>query len=171
MIRYQYKNAKLLFVGINPHYGSFENRIPFSNNKLFWYLLLRAGLIEESMKDLRNITALKKIYETKFNRVYRLGLVNIINRPTRDITELKKGEENKGVLKIRRIISSQKPNVVCFIGKVSYEKYTGLKNFTFGWQNDIRGIKTYVMHAPLRGEADVRVEELKLVAGVADLLR
>jgi double-stranded uracil-DNA glycosylase len=40
MIRYVYKKPEILFVGINPHPGSFNRRVPFSNNKLFWYLLV-----------------------------------------------------------------------------------------------------------------------------------
>lgn len=169
MIRHQYKNARLLFIGINPHPGSFDRGVPFSNNKLFWYLLLRAGLINESMDDLRDDVKLKKIFSDRFNKIYQLGLVNIIDRPTRDITLLEKGEEFKGRLKIDRIIKAHRPKVVCFIGKISYEKYIGSKKTTFGWQNDIEGSKAYVMHFPLRGKADVRIQELKIVAGVAGL--
>ena len=164
MIHYQYKNSEILFVGINPHPGSFDRGIPFSNNKLFWYLLSRAGLIKETINDLRDDSKLLQIYENKFNKVYKLGLINIIDRPTRDITLLKKGEEEKGKVKIEKIIKTQKPKVVCFIGKVSYEKYTGSKNFTFGWQNDIYQSKAFVMHFPLRGKAEVRIHELKKVA-------
>jgi len=79
-----------------------------------------------------------------FGTESKLGLINIIDRPTRDITLLKKGEEEKGKVKIEKIIKTQKPKVVCFIGKVSYEKYTGSKNFTFGWQNDIYQSKAFV---------------------------
>ena len=164
MIHYQYKNPEILFVGINPHPGSFDRGIPFSNNKLFWYLLSRAGLIKETINDLRDDSKLLQIYENKFNKIYKLGLINIIDRPTRDITLLKKGEEEKGKVKIKEIIKTQKPKVVCFIGKVSYEKYTGSKNFTFGWQNDIYQSKAFVMHFPLHGKADVRIEEMKKVA-------
>ena len=39
------KSAKVLFVGINPHPGSYRRGVPFSNNKMFWYLLNRAGLL------------------------------------------------------------------------------------------------------------------------------
>ena len=164
MIHYQYKNSEILFVGINPHPGSFDRGIPFSNNKSFWYLLSRAGLIKETINDLRDDSKLLQIYENKFNKVYKLGLINIIDRPTPDITFLKKGEENKGKVKIEKIIKTQKPKVVCFIGKVSYEKYMGTKNFTFGWQNDIYQSKTFVMHFPLRGEAEVRIHELEKIA-------
>lgn len=164
MIHYQYNNSEILFVGINPHPGSFDRGIPFSNNKLFWYLLSRAGLIKETINDLRDDSKLLRVYENKFNKIYKLGLINIIDRPTRDITLLKKGEEEKGKVKIEKIIKTQKPKVVCFIGKVSYEKYTGSKNFTFGWQNDIYQSKAFVMHFPLRGKAEVRIHELKEVA-------
>jgi double-stranded uracil-DNA glycosylase len=170
MIRYQYKGAKILFVGINPHRGSFERGVPFSNNKLFWYLLSRAGLLKEQIEDLRDDSQLRRIYEQKFNKVYGLGLVNIINRPTRDITLLRKGEERPGRVRIHRIIKSCQPDVVCFIGKISYEKYVGSKDFTFGWQDPIFASAAFVMHFPLRGKADVRVRELRRVARACGML-
>ena len=167
MIQYVYKKPKILFVGINPHFGSFERGVPFSNNKLFWYLLADAGIIEEKRDELRNDEALKSMYQAKFNAVYGLGLVNIINRPTQDVTKLVKGEELPGRKKVSRIIRSETPNVACFVGKVTYEKYTGSKNFSFGWQENIGTSKVYVMHFPLRGEAIVRIRELQEVAGIA----
>ena len=168
MIQYVYKNPKILFVGINPHFGSFERGVPFSNNKLFWYLLADAGIIEEKRDELRNDKALKRMYREKFDSVYGLGLVNIINRPTRDVTKLVKGEELPGRKKVSRIIRSEMPSVACFVGKVSYEKYTGAKNFSFGWQDNIGESRVFVMHFPLRGEAIVRIRELQEVAGIAN---
>jgi TDG/mug DNA glycosylase family protein len=161
MIRYKYKKPKILFVGINPHPGSFNRRVPFSNNKLFWYLLSKAGLVEESRDELRKDEILQQIYKEKFNSIYGLGFVNIIDRPTRDITGIKKGEELPGCRKIVRIIKNETPNVVCFIGKVAYEKYTGAKHFSFGWQHPIGESKVFVMHFPLRGEAAIRIRELR----------
>src|ERR1051326_5897598 len=97
MIVYRFsKNMKILFVGINPHYGSFRRGIPFSNNKMFWYLLNRSGLIKEDLRHLRDDKTLKRIYMKKFNQVYKLGFVNLVNRPTRNVSQLKNGEENKG---------------------------------------------------------------------------
>ena len=101
MIRYKVsRGMKILFVGINPHYGSFRRGIPFSNNKMFWYLLSKAKVIDESIEDLRDERKLKATYNTKFSAVYKLGFVNIINRPTRDISQLKKSEERIGRKKI-----------------------------------------------------------------------
>lgn len=163
MIRYRYKKPKILFVGINPHPGSFSRHVPFSNNKLFWYLLSEAGLVEEKRDELRDDKTLRRMYQEKFNAVYKLGFVNIIDRPTRDITEINKGEELPGRQKILRIIRSEVPKVVCFIGKVAYEKYAGSKDFSFGWQEKIGTSKVFVMHFPLRGEAIIRVRELRKV--------
>lgn len=171
MIYYQYKNPKILFVGINPHFGSFERGVPFSNNKLFWYLLGDAGIIEEKRDVLRNDEDLKRMYVEKFNAVYGLGLVNLINRPTQDVTKLVKGEELPGRKKVSRIIKSEMPNVACFVGKVTYEKYIGSKNFSFGWQGDIGKSRIFVMHSPLRGDAFVRIRELQEVVRVAQSCR
>lgn len=65
MIRYTYKKSEILFVGINPHFGSFNRGVPFSNNKLFWYLLSEAGIIEEKREELRNDETLKRIYKLR----------------------------------------------------------------------------------------------------------
>ena len=167
MIRYSYKQPKILFVGINPHFGSFDRGVPFSNNKSFWYLLSGAGIIQEKRDELRDDESLRRIYTKKFNAVYRLGFVNIIDRPTRDVSELRKGEELPGRKKISRIIRTEMPKVVCFIGKITYEKYTGSKDFSFGWQDSINGAKIFVMHFPLRGEAVVRIRELRKIAQAA----
>lgn len=90
-----------------------------------------------------------------------LGFVNIIDRPTRDITGIEKHEHLPGRKKIFHIINAEMPKVVCFIGKVAYEKYAGSKDFSFGWQNPIGKSRAYVMHFPLRGEAIIRIRELR----------
>lgn len=164
MIHYLYKKPQILFVGINPHFGSYDRGVPFSNNKLFWYLLSEAGIIKEKKDELRSDKSLKRMYKNKFNAVYKLGFVNIINRPTRDVSELNKNEELPGRKKITSIIKTQKPKVVCFVGKVTYEKYRGSKDVSFGWQDSIGGAKIFVMHFPLRGKAAVRVRELNKIA-------
>jgi TDG/mug DNA glycosylase family protein len=73
------------------------------------------------------------------------------------------------VQNINAIIQLHKPPVVCFVGKVTYQKFSGLKTVEFGWQPDIGESKIYVMHFPIRGEAAVRIEDLKIVAKAAGL--
>ena len=131
---------------------------------MFWYLLSDAGILAETRDELRDDEALRQIYKEKFNITYGLGFDNIINRPKRDITALKKGEELPGRRRISRIIKTENPPVVCFIGKIAYEKYIGSKDFSFGWQEPINKSRIFVMHFPLRGEAIVRTRELRVVA-------
>ncbi len=166
MIPYYYHNSRLLFIGINPHEGSNSRKVPFSNNKMFWYLLSRAGIINETIEVLRDDQNLKQFYENKFNQVYQLGFINIIDRPTRTVTLLKKGEEIPGVKRIDAIVKEHKPQIVCFVGKVTYQKFTGKKDISFGWQPDLYDSKTYVMHFPIRGEASVRIDDLQLVGSM-----
>lgn len=162
MIRYRFcYDMKILFVGINPHNGSFNRGVPFSNNKMFWYLLNRSGAINEKVEDLRDDKKLKQIYLRKFSNVYNYGFVNIIDRPTRVVTELKKGEEEPGRKRIVSVVGRYRPRIICFIGKVTYEKFSGTKDFDFGWQPNIGTSKVYVMHFPIRGEAIVRIRELR----------
>lgn len=161
MIKYITQKPKILFCGINPHPGSYQRGVPFSNNKMFWYLLSRAEVLKESSVELKDDKKLKNVYENKFNQHYNLGFINIIMRPTRTVRELIKEEELKGRTKITQIIKEEKPFVVCFVGKISYEKYIGSKQFEYGWQKDIYTSNIYVMHAPNRGEALVRIKELQ----------
>lgn len=158
-------NARILFVGINPHPGSDRRGVPFSNNKMFWYLLNRAGLLRESMADLKDDAQLKRIYDEKFARQYKLNLVNLVDRPTVDVTMLHKGEEQPGVQRLLKIIRDRKPVVVCFIGKITLNTFQGTQTCDWGWQPDIEGTRAYLMHFPLRGPADIRVNELREVAG------
>ena len=152
-----------MFVGINPSPGTYDRGVPFSNNKTFWYLLNRAGLIDEKISDLRDDVKLKQIYTTKFNLTYIFGLVNVINRPTPNVSSLVKGEENAGRKKILGIIKKYKPRVICFIGKIAYAKFSHERKFSFGWQNDIYDSKSYVMHFPLYGKTSFRIRDLKLI--------
>ncbi|SRR5579875_369719 len=164
MIKYKVsKGMMILFVGINPHPGTYRRGVPFSNNKTFWYLLNRTGLINEKVSDLRDDIKLKQIYNFKFNKIYKFGLLNVINRPTIDVSKLKRGEEKIGRKKILVAIRIYKPQVVCFVGKITYEKFSHPKRFKFGRQVDIFGSKSFVMHFPLHGKASVRISELRKV--------
>jgi double-stranded uracil-DNA glycosylase len=136
---------------------------------MFWYLLARAGLLDEHKEKLKDDAYLRTVYQKWFNADCGLGFVNLIDRPTRDITRLFKAEELPGKARVKRIITAQRPKVVCFIGKVAYERFLGSKDFTFGWQKNINSSRAFVMRFPLRGRADVRVRELRIVAMAAGL--
>ncbi len=160
MIVYHVKSGlKILFVGINPHYGSFSRGVPFSNNKNFWYLLNRSGIIKENINDLRDDKSLFDIYNNKFSDVYKLGLLNIVNRPSKSASDIKKGEEKGGVHRINAAIKRYKPKVVCFIGKVSFQKYDNKKEVSFGWKGKLYDSKVFVSRFPIRGPNSERIKE------------
>jgi TDG/mug DNA glycosylase family protein len=162
MIEYKVaKNLRILFVGINPHPGSYRRGVPFSNNKTFWYLLNRAGLLNEDEDVLRTDRGLKEMFDTRFLSRYRLGFINLVDRPTVEVTKLKKGEEKAGVERAIQTILTCKPKVACFIGKVTYNKVGGTRDCAYGWQERIGQTRVYVMHFPIRGPADIRIQELE----------
>lgn len=168
MIRYKLsKRPDILFIGINPHPGSFKNGVPFSNNKTFWYQLNSSGLIQEDLSSLKDNAKLREIYKKKFVQFYRLNFLNVINRPTPSVIGLKKREETTGRLRIIRAIKNYNPKVVCFIGKITFERFSGRVNTRFGWQKDMYNSKMFLMHFPLRGEGRIRIRELKAIARVA----
>jgi TDG/mug DNA glycosylase family protein len=172
MIAYKIsKNARILFVGVNPHPGSYRRGVPFSNNKMFWYLLNRAGLLQEAERDLRNDQLLKAMYDKKFLPKYRLNFVNLVDRPTIDVTKLKKGEEEAGIKRALRIIRRCKPRVVCFVGKIAFNKFYRTRKCDWGWQSKIDDAKVYLMHFPIRGPGAIRLQELKEVKQASDGLR
>jgi TDG/mug DNA glycosylase family protein len=154
------KNARILFVGINPHPGSYGRGVPFSNNKMFWYLLVRAGLLDELEIDLKNDESLKRIYDHKFLPKYALNFVNLVDRPTIDVTELKKGEAKAGIKRALRIIRTHRPKVVCFIGKIAFNTFYNRRQCDWGWQENIENARVYLMHFPIRGPASIRIKEL-----------
>ena len=162
------KNARILFIGINPHPGSYRRGVPFSNNKMFWYLLNQAGLLQEAESDLKNDQLLKRIYDKKFLSEYGLNFVNLVDRPTIDVTELKKGEEQAGIRRALRVIRKYRPNVVCFIGKIAFNTFYSSRKCEWGWQTEIEGTRVYLMHFPIRGPASVRVKELSEVKLASD---
>jgi len=167
MIEYKFgRKTSILFVGINPHPGSDRRGVPFSNNKTFWYLLNRAGLLHENEDDLRKDGNLKEMYDHRFLPRYRLGFINLVDRPTPQVTELKKGEAKPGIERALKTIETYKPPVVCFIGKVTYLIFRGSRYGQnmfrpYGWQENIGDSKVYVMHFPIRGPASIRIEELR----------
>jgi len=162
------KNARILFVGINPHPGSYRRGVPFSNNKMLWYLLNRVGLLQEAENDLKNDQLLKGIYDEKFLPEYGLNFVNLVDRPAVDVAQLKNGEERAGIRRALKIIRTCKPKVVCFIGKIAFNKFYGSRKCEWGWQMGINHSRVYLMHFPIRGPAEIRVKELREVKAASE---
>lgn len=156
-----------MFVGINPHPGSYGRGVPFSNNKMFWYLLSRSGIINEPLALLKNDSELKEMYEKRFVQKYRLNFINLIDRPTVDVSKLRKEEAAYGVERMLKAVKAGKPRVVCFIGKVTYQMFDSSGIPDYGPKGMLFGSKLYLCRFPIRGLASIRINELKKIMKLA----
>lgn len=154
---------KILFIGINPHPGSDRRGVPFSNNKMFWYLLSDAGLLDESREVLKDDEKLKDMYDNAFKKKYKFGLINLVDVPSVTAAEIDKTQIPQGRKKIMSAIKKYSPQVVCFIGKINFQLFSGISDIDYGWQADIAHSQVYVAHAPHRGAASVRIKEFREV--------
>ena len=171
-IKYQISHdSKIVFVGTNPSPGTYQNGVPFSHNKSFWYLLNDAGLLSEKKKDLQNTKTLKKIFMEQFTKKYHLGLINLVFRPTKNIVDVKRSEAIPGRLNVLAIIKRYRPIIVTFVGKGTYQLFSQTSHCNYGWQPNIESSKIFVMHSPLHGLARIRINEFKKVGKAAKLLR
>jgi double-stranded uracil-DNA glycosylase len=152
---------KILFIGVNPHPGSYRRGVPFSNNKMFWYLLYAAGLIEESREVLQDDVQLKYLYMHVFKKKYQFGWLNIANKPSRTASEIDKDEVVIGRKRVFNAIKKYKPQIVCFVGKITYSLFVNSSKVDFGWQSSIGPSKIFVSHVPHRGLASVRIKEFR----------
>lgn len=158
---------RILFIGINPHPGSDRRGVPFSNNKMFWYLLSDAGLLQEGRDVLKDDVKLKYLYENIFKSNYKYGLINLVDDPSVTAAEINKAKISVGREKILHAIKKYKPKIVCFVGKINYSLFSISKDVSYGWQSDIADSKIYVCHAPHRGPASVRIKEFKEIYKIA----
>lgn len=170
MIKYHLSSGiKILFIGINPSFGTWKRRIPFSGNKTFWYHLHEAGLIPEDRTILRDDTKLKDLYYHKFTQKYHMAILNIVNRPSRTCAELKQSETGPGRKRILAAIKKYNPRIVCFVGKTAYALFANVPKCDYGWKPDIGESKLYVMRNPLHVKASERISELKKIKKAAGL--
>lgn len=170
-IKYQIsRDSKILFVGTNPSPGSYYRTIPFSSNKSFWYLLHDAGLVSENRQELQDDKKLKKIFTEKFTKIYHLGLINLIYRPTKTVLELKQEEAIPGNARLLTAIKYYKPTIVCFVGKTAFQLFAQTSYCHYGWQPTIGSSKIFVMHSPIHGLAKTRINELIKIGKAAHLL-
>ena len=141
--------------------------MPFSNNKTFWYNLAKSGIIKEPIEKLKSDKELRNFYYKSFEG-YGLGFTNLVDRPSHDVSQLKSGEEAKGIERLRRIVREKKPKVVCFVGRITYEKFSRKKKFGFGLQRErLFDSLIFVSRFPIRGPSGIRIRELKRLKKIA----
>ena len=107
---------KVLFVGTNPGRRSALIGHYFAGrSNMFWKLLHEAKLTDE-----RLTTHL----DYKVQR-FGYGLTDVVKRPTRSTTELRKSDGKGARQRLDDVIKKNKPKVVAFIGKTGFRYYLG----------------------------------------------
>jgi double-stranded uracil-DNA glycosylase len=131
------KDLHILFVGFNPSLLSSETGHHFANPRnRFWTILYKAGLTQRKYKPEEDYLLLNEGY----------GLTNIVERPSKEASEIFREEykEGKEILKLKLV--TFKPKVVCFVGKGVYLQYSGKKRAPWGLQIEsiTEGVKEFV---------------------------
>lgn len=152
----------LVMVGINPgtrsaaagrHYAGPGNH--------FWPLMYESGLITEPLTHLDDGRVLE----------WRIGLTNIVDRPSPSITDLSPQELRDGAVVLREKLLRAEPRFACFNGKRIYEVFAG-HACNLGLQDERLGsTQLYVMPSTsARTAAYQRADKLRYFLELAELL-
>lgn len=101
---------EILFVGINPGMASGKTGHHFAGLNEFWKLLHVSGLTTEELKSDDD----QRLPE------WNIALVNLVPRPTKVASELKRAELHEGRRALVRKVEAMKPGVVALVGVTLY---------------------------------------------------
>lgn len=129
-------NLIVLFVGVNPGIRTSISGHAYAHpSNRFWKLLHSSG-----------ITPRKCHYseDVDLPHLFALGNTNIVERPTRNGSELSKKEMDEGVAALQEKIRTYRPEAVCIVGKSIWESIWRVRHkrsmrkeeFNYGWQDE-----------------------------------
>ena len=130
-------NLKILFVGTSPGRLSAKSGHYFAGpSNVFWKLLHQSGLTPKKLAPVDDWNILD----------YKLGLTDIVKKPTTTQTELKANCSMKNTLRLNRAINSFKPKIVAFVGKASFRIYSqNQTKLEYGLQYNYKNIRMYLL--------------------------
>jgi TDG/mug DNA glycosylase family protein len=153
-------NLRVLFVGINPgvrsaqtghHFAGYSNR--------FWKLLTDSGIAPEPVTYTDDVRLLE----------WRLGITNLISRPSRGIAELRLEEYIEGWQVLERKIRRYRPAIVAFVGVTLYRAIApvldsegeGKRRTIVGPQNvEVHGARVFVLPNPSGRNANFSYDDM-----------
>ncbi len=110
---------QVLFVGTNP--GAKSARIGHyfaGTSNMFWKLLYESTLTDRRLSTEFDYQLLE----------YSYGLTDVVKRPTRSTTELRKTDAKGAKKRLDNIIKKNIPKIVAFIGKTGFRYYLSEDN-------------------------------------------
>lgn len=135
------ENLDMVFVGINPSLtAAYSGRYYAGPGNHFYKLLYESKLTPRLINHEEDSKLLQ----------YGIGLTNIVERPSRSSSDLKKSEIKEGAKKVKEKLILFQPKIAIFNGKGIYEVFSNLNsksNFSFGLQ-PVRIGKTAIWVVP-----------------------
>lgn len=129
-------NLICVFVGVNPGIQTATQGHAYAHpSNLFWKLLHSSGCTDRRCRPDE---------DGDLPRLYAMGNTNIVERPTRDASELSKKEMAEGTPILEAKVSKYKPEAVCIVGKGIWEavwrwrygRNPKKEEFRYGWQDE-----------------------------------
>ncbi|KAI9705986.1 MAG: hypothetical protein M1836_005392 [Candelina mexicana] len=126
----------LIFIGVNPGLRTSQAGHAYAHpSNLFWKLLHSSGITDRRLSPSEDGTLPER---------YSCGNTNIVERPTKDQSELSKEEMDASVEVLEEKIRRWRPEAVCIVGKGIWESVwrkrygRGIRKeeFRFGWQDE-----------------------------------
>ncbi len=164
-------NLLVLFVGLNPGIETARCGHAYAHrSNLFWKLMYTSGVLPERCTPEEDRTLPAR---------FRLGLTNIVARPSRNGAELKPAELDAGVAVLERKARQWRPEVMCMVGKGIWDSVVRVRQrqrqqqgrrgrgqaaaaFQYGWQDESENMGV------LRPDGDAAADD---DAGVAEGVR
>ncbi|KKA26193.1 hypothetical protein TD95_000077 [Thielaviopsis punctulata] len=129
-------NLLVLFVGLNPGIQTARSGHAYAHpSNLFWKLLHASGITPRRVAPHE---------DAHMPREYRLGLTNIVARPSRNGAELSRAEMDAGVAALHEKARLHRPLCMCIVGKSIWESIWRVRHgrplrkteFRYGWQDE-----------------------------------
>ena len=133
--------VRLLFVGYNPSVRAARlGHYYAGRNNRFWDLLKESGLTP------------RRFHFEEDRRLLELGIgvTDLVKRPTRSAAEVTRAEYRDGVRRLRGILETLRPRVVCYNGKGVYLMAAGVPSAPWGVQAGqvAPGVTDFVVPSP-----------------------
>ncbi|XP_002154615.2 G/T mismatch-specific thymine DNA glycosylase [Hydra vulgaris] len=137
---YMRNGLDIVFVGINPGLAAaFSGKYYTGPGNHFWKCLYLSGLIDKPFTSNDD----QKLLD------YNIGFTNMVSRTTKGSNDLCKEELIAGSKVLKEKIQLYRPLIVVFNGKISYQVFSGKKDFFFGKQSElVEGTDTHIWVMP-----------------------
>ncbi|XXM72971.1 mismatch-specific DNA-glycosylase [Lysinibacillus sphaericus] len=145
----------IVFIGFNPSIRSSETGHHYANpTNRFWKILYQSGLTPRLYQASEDANLLELGY----------GLTNIVERPTKDASEITKEEYREGRILLKEKLETYRPRIACFVGKGVYQQFSGKRKVPWGWQEEsiVNGVRDFVAPSS-SGLVRMKVEEISAI--------